>query len=58
MTPEQRKQMGREWMLERAAILEFDANLSRKEAERLAVEQWREHILTDPDLEPEREICR
>jgi hypothetical protein len=50
VTPEQRKQMGREWMLERAAILEFDANLSRKEAERLAVEQWHALVRTDPDF--------
>lgn len=28
-------------VVERAAIIEFDGNLPRKEAERLALEEWR-----------------
>lgn len=51
MTPEQRNQYAREWMLERAAIIEIEGGVARKEAERLAVEQWHKLCRTDPDLQ-------
>jgi hypothetical protein len=40
MTPEQQKQFDREWLEERAAIIEYCGNFSRPEAERLAREQY------------------
>ena len=51
MTAEELKAYGRVWMLERAAICEFEAGFTRDEAEAMAVEQWRRLRRIDPDLE-------
>lgn len=51
MTPEVITAYAREWMLERAAIIEYEGGVQRKEAERQAVEQWLEMQRTDPDLQ-------
>lgn len=53
MTAEERKQYGREWMLERAAILEYEGHWSRQEAEALAVAEWRKLCAHDPQLQTE-----
>jgi hypothetical protein len=50
MTAEERRQFAREWMLERAAIIEYEAGVPRKEAELMAVEQWHKMCAADPDL--------
>lgn len=44
MNRDELRQYRREWLLERASILEFEAGLPREEAERRAVSQW--HRLT------------
>ena len=51
MTAEQRKQYGREWMLERAAILEYEGGWPREQAEALAVVEWRKLCAHDPQLQ-------
>jgi hypothetical protein len=54
MTAEEIKQYGREWMLERAAILEYEGGWSRKDAEALAVAEWHKLCAHDPALQVER----
>lgn len=50
MTAEERKQYAREWMLERAAILEYEGGHSRQEAERFSIQEWYRLRVADPDL--------
>ena len=51
MTPETITAYAREWMLERAAIIEFDSGVPRREAELQAQMQWYKMCLNDPDLQ-------
>lgn len=51
MTAEQRKQYGREWMMERAAILEYEGRWPREQAEALAIAEWRKLKRADPELQ-------
>ena len=55
VTPQERKQYMREWLLERAALIEYEAPasapVSRKDAEFMAVDQWHKMAATDPDLQ-------
>jgi hypothetical protein len=38
-------------MLERAAIIEYEAGVDRQEAERMAVEQWQKMCREHPELQ-------
>jgi hypothetical protein len=51
VTREQLRQYAVEWMLERAAIVEYDAGVPRAVAERRAVAQWNRLRRTDLDLQ-------
>lgn len=46
-----------EWIEERAAILEFEARLSRRLAENRAAEMWRRHRKEMIDLQRQGKKC-
>lgn len=51
VTADELKQYGREWMQERAAILEYEGAWSRKDAEALAAAEWRKLKRSEPRLQ-------